>query len=135
MDKSGKLAVKPAKDEFGMARTRWEYPRHRARETSEGEEKEAAKKDDDIIDCDRALMGYCFYMIKRLSYEERCTLLYRELHDQAMGVVYVDAVAREAAITALPLRYAEEEERLRNDEPKSWLQSLDGWGDEPERHW
>ena len=129
VDRSGRLAVKPAINELGMARSRWEYPRKIERHTTEGEEKEAAKIDDDIIDCDRALMGYCFYMIKRLSYEERCTLLYRDLREQAAGITYVDAEAREAALTALPMRYAEEEERLREQEPKSWLQELDGWSD------
>jgi hypothetical protein len=37
IDSRGKLFAKPATDEMGMARTRFEYPRHRPRETSEGE--------------------------------------------------------------------------------------------------
>ena len=82
IDEFGKLAAKPARDELGQAQTRWEYPRHRPRETSDGEEKQAAKKDDDIIDTDKALTGRVFSMIKPLSDRERFELKYREIYEQ-----------------------------------------------------
>jgi hypothetical protein len=82
IDKFGKLTAKPALDAFGMARTRWEYPSHRPRETSDGEEKQAAKKGDDVIDTDKALTGRVFSMIKPLSDRERLDLKYREIYEQ-----------------------------------------------------
>ena len=135
VNKLGKLEAAPAKDEWGMARTRFEYPRHRPRETAEGEQKEAAKVYDDFVDVDKALAGYTFYMSKPLSNEERLKLKYQEIYNEAAGGVYVDASAREAALTAAPLRYEEERERIENEAPKSWLQELEGWDDIPERHW
>jgi hypothetical protein len=85
-DKFGKLQAKPAIDELGQARTRFEYPRHRPRETSDGEEKQAAKKDDDVIDTDKALMGRVFSMIKPLSDRERLDLKYREIIERLQTV-------------------------------------------------
>ncbi|HEX5735710.1 MAG TPA: hypothetical protein VF131_22980 [Blastocatellia bacterium] len=139
----GKLEAAPAIDEWGMKRTRYEYPLHRPRETADGEEKQAAKVFDDFVDTDKALMGYVFHMIGRLSDEDRLKLLYRKLRDEAAGVTYPDATAREAALTAVPLRFAEEQEEMRDagkswiqrsecfldevEAPKSWLQRLDGW--------
>lgn len=82
VDKFGKLGAKPAVDELGQARTRFEYPRHKPRETSDGEEKSAAKKDDDIIDADKALAGRVFYMIKALSDRERLDLKYRKIYER-----------------------------------------------------
>jgi hypothetical protein len=86
VDKFGKLKAKPAIDELGMARTRWEYPRHRPRETSDGEEKRAPKKDDEMIDNDKALVGRAFSMIKPLSDRERLDLKYREIIERLQGV-------------------------------------------------
>jgi hypothetical protein len=80
--KFGKLEAKGAVDEYGQARTRFEYPRHRPRETADGEEKAAAKKDDDIVDTDKALVGRIFALIKPLSDRERIELKYREIIEQ-----------------------------------------------------
>ena len=82
IDKFGKVQAKPAIDEMGQARTRFEYPRHRPRETADGEEKGAAKKDDDIIDTDKALAGKVYAMIKPLSDRERIELKYREIYER-----------------------------------------------------
>ena len=125
----GKLEAAPAIDEWGMRRTRHEYPLHRPRETSEGEEKQAAKVFDDFVDTDKALMAYVFNMVGRLSDEERRKLRRKEIYDRAAGVTYVDAEARMAALTSMPLRYGEEEERSRDEAPKSWFQELEGWED------
>ena len=86
--------MRPAKDEFGQARTRFEYPRHRPRETADGEEKGAAKKDDDIIDTDRALTGRVYYMIKSLSDSERVQLKYSEILERMQGISYSDSTAQ-----------------------------------------
>jgi hypothetical protein len=126
VDKFGKLAVKPAIDELGQARTRWEYPRHRPRETADGEEKGAAKKDDDIIDTDRALAGRVFYMIKRLSDKERLQLKYEEILAKVKGAAYPDYAARETAYMSVDLHHREEEEAI-GQENKSWFQQLEGW--------
>jgi hypothetical protein len=53
-----------------MPRTRFEYPRYRPHETSQGEEKAALKINDDVIDTDRALIGRIFNAIKPLSVTE-----------------------------------------------------------------
>jgi hypothetical protein len=79
VDKAGRLMAKPALDEFGMARTRFEYPKHKPRETAEGEEKDAPKINDEMVDTDRAIIGKVFYMIKRLSPEEQLKLKYMEI--------------------------------------------------------
>jgi hypothetical protein len=126
INKLGKLAAKPAIDEMGQARTRWEYPRHRPRETSAGEEKEAPKRDDDIIDTDRALVGRVFYMIKRLSTEELVKLKYQEIFEGLQRGVYPDAAARDVAQMSAQLRY-EEERASAEQENTSWLGKLDGW--------
>jgi hypothetical protein len=85
VDNRGNRQCRPAKDEWGMARMRFEYPRHRPRETADGTEKEAPKIYDDFIDVDKALAGYVFYMAKSLSSEERLKLRYREILEQAQG--------------------------------------------------
>lgn len=86
VDKFGKLIARPALNELGQARTRFEYPRHKPRETSDGEEKSAAKKDDDVIDADKALAGKVYKMVKGLSNEERLALTYRRIYDELHGV-------------------------------------------------
>jgi hypothetical protein len=126
VDKMGKLQAKPAIDELGQARTRWEYPRHRPRETADGEEKQAAKRDDDIIDTDRALTGRVFYMVKRLSDQERLTLKYREIYEKLQGAHYPDAAARENAYMSTYVNHEREREEV-EQEGKSWLGRLDGW--------
>lgn len=68
---NGKLKARPAIDEMGQARTRWEYPRHRPKHSTEGEEKEAPKRDDEMVDTDRALAGFIYALIKRLPDEQR----------------------------------------------------------------
>src|SRR6185503_6914865 len=52
IDDHGRLAVQPALDEMGQARTRWEYPKHKPRETADGEEKDAPKINDEMVDTD-----------------------------------------------------------------------------------
>lgn len=74
VDVSGKLVVAPAIDEHGQARSRWEYPRHRPKQSTDGEEKDAPKRDDDVIDTDRALVGRVHGMIKVLTPEQRARL-------------------------------------------------------------
>jgi hypothetical protein len=137
----GKLEAAPAIDEWGMRRTRYEYPLHRPRETADGEEKQAAKVYDDFVDTDKALMGYVFYMIKHLSDEDRLKLRHKEIYDQARGIAYPDAAARETALMSVDVRYAEQRERAQQgynlssewgggdeeETPKSWIQKLDGW--------
>lgn len=128
VNKLGKLEAAPAIDEWGMRRTRYEYPLHRPRETVDGEEKQAAKVFDDFVDTDKAIMGRAVhYMVKRLSDEELLKLKYREILASVESGSYPDATAREAAYTSIPLRYAEEKEKMEDEAPKSWLQSLDGW--------
>lgn len=75
IDDHGRLAVKPALDEMGQARTRWEYPKHKPRETAAGEEKDAPKINDEMVDTDRALTGRVFGMIKPLPEEQRMAFL------------------------------------------------------------
>lgn len=72
---SGKLLVAPAIDEYGQARTRWEYPRHRPKHSTEGEEKDAPKRDDEMVDTDRALAGFVYALVKRLPDDERMKFL------------------------------------------------------------
>ena len=134
VDQRGKRQCRQAVDEWGMRRTRYEYPLHRPRETADGEEKQAAKVFDDFVDTDKALAGYVFYMAKALSDDDRLKLKYREILEGVENASYPDAAAREAALTAVPLHYGEERERL-EEAPKSWVQKLDGWDDDPERHW
>jgi hypothetical protein len=122
----GKLEAKPAVDEFGQARTRWEYPRHRPRETADGEEKQAAKKDDDIIDTDRALVGRVWYMVKSLSLEEQINLKYKEIMDRARAAAYPDAQARETALISAGIHWTEENKRA-YDDARGYLSQLDGW--------
>lgn len=78
VDKVGKLQVKPALDETGMARTRWEYPRHHPKHSTDGEEKDAPKRDDEMVDTDRAMMGRVYGLVKRLPEQERILLKYYE---------------------------------------------------------
>jgi hypothetical protein len=127
-DDRGKLKARPGLNELGQARTRFEYPRHRPRETADGEEKGAPKKEDDIIDTDRALIGRAFYMIKRLTPQEELALKYREIHEQLQGVSYPDEQARIAA--AMSAEYNRREEELEaKKQSRSWLQELEGWED------
>jgi hypothetical protein len=127
VDDFGRLQAKPARDEFGQARTRFEYPRHRPRETADGEEKKAAKKDDDIIDTDRALTGRVFYMIKPLSDRERVELKYREILERMQGISYPDASASYYSQMSA--------EKRRNDEMNGasdnshWTSNMEGWND------
>lgn len=73
-----KLRVAPAVDERGMARTRFEYPLYRKPSTSEGaERKDPPKRDDDIIDTDRAIAGRLFLGLDPLTMEERVQLRLR----------------------------------------------------------
>lgn len=125
-DKLGKLACLPALDEMGQARTRFEYPRHQPRETADGEEKTAAKRDDDIIDTDRALVGRVFYMIKRLSADEQIKLKYQEIFEGVQYGVYADGAARETAYMSAGLHYAEQQAKAER-ENLSWAARLDGW--------
>lgn len=77
VDRSGKLVAAPAIDEHGQARTRWEYPRHRPKHSTEGEEKEAPKRDDEMVDTDRALVGRVNHLIKALTPAQRAFLLWK----------------------------------------------------------
>jgi hypothetical protein len=124
----GRLQAQAGLDELGQARTRFEYPRYRPRETADGEEKGAAKRDDDIIDTDRALMGRVFHMIRRLTPQEELELKYREIHEQLQGVSYPDEHARVAAYMTAEYNRREEEIEA-SKASKSWLQQLDGWED------
>ena len=136
MDKLGKRQCRPAVDEWGMRRTRYEYPLHRPRETADGEEKQAAKVFDDFVDTDKALAGYVFYMAKALSDQERLKLVYKEIYDKVRGATYPDAAAREAALTAVPLHYEEERQRIEDEAPKSWICKRSTGGTmNRERHW
>jgi hypothetical protein len=128
IDSRGKLVAKPAIDEMGMARTRFEYPRHRPRETSEGEGKQAAKRDDDVIDCDRALAGYVYHMIKRHSDKERLQLKYEEIFGNLQRAAYPDHAARETAYASNEMHYQEEREEA-EQAGKSWFQQMEGWED------
>lgn len=68
----GSLMVRPALDESGMARARFEYPNYRKPDTADGaEKKDAPKIDDDVIDCHRAIAGDLFPTIQGLSYDEK----------------------------------------------------------------
>jgi hypothetical protein len=126
VNKLGKLEAKPAIDELGQARTRWEYPRHRPRETADGEEKTAAKRDDDIIDTDRALVGRVWYMVKHLTLEEQINLKYKEIMDRARAAAYPDAQARETAVMSAGIHWTEENKRA-YDDARGYLSHLDGW--------
>jgi hypothetical protein len=126
INKLGKLEAAPAKDEWGMRRTRYEYPLHRPRETADGEEKQAAKVFDDFIDVDKALAGYTFYMVKRLDAADEVKLRYREIYEQLQAGTYVDYSAREVEYMSAQARERREIEEA-EQEGKSWLQSLDGW--------
>ena len=131
VDKLGRLAARPAINELGQARTRMEYPKHRPRETADGEEKQAAKRDDDIVDTDRALMGRVFYMIDRLSERERLELKYREIVEGLQQRAYPDDLARETAMMSNQMHYAEErEEADGHGECDGYLSSLDGWNED-----
>jgi hypothetical protein len=69
---TGSLMVTPAIDEAGMARTRFEYPNYRKPDTAEGtERKDAPKRDDDIVDCDRAIAGLLFPSIEKMTFDMR----------------------------------------------------------------
>jgi hypothetical protein len=87
IDQRGKLQAKPATDELGMPRTRFEYPKYRPAETSQGEEKSAPKINDDIIDTDRALVGRVFNAIKPLSPQEAKALRVAESERQILKLV------------------------------------------------
>jgi hypothetical protein len=131
INKYGRLVAKPALDEFGQAHTRFEYPRHRPRETADGEEKQAAKKDDDIINTDRALAGRVYYMIKSLTNEERLRLKYEVIYDRLRGVSYPDAVSREMdRIEEMSLRYHQEAERRRQSKPDLYGPGIDFYEEE-----
>lgn len=127
IDALGKLKAKPAINEAGQYRTRFEYPRHKPRQSAEGEEKQAAKRDDDVIDTDRALMGYVYHMIERLSPEEAFQLRWKEKLEQLQTASYPDKHARVAA--EMSARYFEEEERLEAERHKigHWTEELEGW--------
>jgi len=69
---TSQLAVKPAYDEEGQARTRFEYPNFRKPDTEAGaERRDPPKIDDDMIDCDRAIAGDLFPTIQAMSQTER----------------------------------------------------------------
>jgi hypothetical protein len=52
VDANGELAVLPAMDQTGFARTRWEFPKYRHPRTAQGVEQETTPKiDDDAMDC------------------------------------------------------------------------------------
>lgn len=118
VDKTGKLQVKPAVDELGMARTRWEYPRHRPKHSTEGEEKPAPKRDDEMVDTDRALAGRIYSLVKSLSAEQRVRFIVNQKlvehgfkpFDQPYDNAYFEMTARMHATkwaqeAARPLRY------------------------------
>ena len=130
VDNLGKLAAKPAMNEMGMARTRWEYPRHRPRETSEGEEKQAAKRDDDIIDTDRALIGRVFYMLNRLSDEEQLQLKYREIYEKMQQATYPDEAARATAYMSMEYYREAERRHMESQRNGHYLSQLDGWDED-----
>jgi len=72
---TGELKATPATDERGQARTRFEYPNYRKPDTAQGDaKKDAPKRDDDMVDCDRALAGDRVPLIKPLTAEERLLL-------------------------------------------------------------
>lgn len=78
-ESTGTLSRRPALDESGMARTRFEYPNYRKPDTADGaERKDAPKIDDDIIDCDRAIAGVLFPSIEQMTEEEKITALMPE---------------------------------------------------------
>jgi len=67
-----KLKLRPSVDEHGQARTLFEYPNYRKPDTAQGtEKKDPPKRDDDIIDCDRAIAGDLFPTIQAMTFEER----------------------------------------------------------------
>lgn len=73
MDQRGELAALPALNEDGQARTRFEYANYRKPDTAQGDEKkDPPKRDDDIIDCDRAIAGDD--EVEPLTAEERLAL-------------------------------------------------------------
>lgn len=74
-DEQGELARRPATDEAGMARTRFEYPNYRKPDTSAGaDKKDAPKIDDDIIDDDRAILGRIGTSLEPLTDAQRLWL-------------------------------------------------------------
>jgi hypothetical protein len=76
---TGQLMVRPAIDELGQARTRFEYPNYRKPDTADGaERKDAPKIDDDVIDCDRAIAGDLFPTIEQMTQEEKVEALMKK---------------------------------------------------------
>jgi hypothetical protein len=126
VDSMGQLAVMPAIDETGMARTRDEYPNYRKPDTSEGaEKKDAPKLRDDIIDCDRALIGRVGPQIQPLTAAQRAELWM----EQRLPIAAVELLAPEARIYGQMSRDLHLQERIEQEQAKekSWLQQLDGW--------
>lgn len=127
-DAMGKLQAKPAIDEMGMARTRDEYPNYRKPDTSEGaEKKDAPKLRDDIIDCDRALVGRVGPQIEPLTPEQRAFLWVEErLPMGAIAAMPADAQIYGQMSRDLHIRERLEEEKKKE---QSWFEKLDGWSD------
>jgi len=74
-DEKGELARRPAIDEAGMARTRFEYPNYRKPDTAAGgEKKDPPKIGDDIIDDDRAILGRIGTTLEPLTDAQRVWL-------------------------------------------------------------
>jgi hypothetical protein len=70
--KTSKIMVRPAIDEAGQARTRFEYPNYRKPDTAKGTETSVIpKRDDDMADVDRAIAGRLFPSIQKLTDRER----------------------------------------------------------------
>lgn len=75
-NEAGQLMVVPAINEYGQARTRFEYPNYRKPDTSDGaEKKDPPKIDDDVIDCDRAIAGMTFASMQKMTEEMKIDAL------------------------------------------------------------
>jgi hypothetical protein len=124
----GQLAVKPAIDELGMARTRDEYPNYRKPDTSEGaEKKDAPKLRDDVIDCDRALVGRVGPQIEPLTAEQRAFLWV----ENRLPLSAIEQMSADVRVYGQMSRDHHIQERIEEErkQDQSWFEKLEGWSE------
>jgi hypothetical protein len=127
-DAMGQLAVKPAIDELGMARTRDEYPNYRKPDTSEGaEKKDAPKLRDDVIDCDRALVGRVGPQIEPLTAEQRAFLWV----ENRLPLSAIEQMSADVRVYGQMSRDHHIQERIEEErkQDQSWFEKLEGWSE------
>jgi hypothetical protein len=117
-----KLAVAPAVDEEGQARTRFEYPNYRKPDTADGaERKDPPKIDDDIIDCDRAIAGDLFPKIEPLSLDEQIIEAMPKKSRERIGKPLTDEGEQIAQYTAFAEAKAKVTERAKDQQVKGYV--------------